>query len=288
LASDDRINRVPNVSALPSTFQVINLQGSILHELSDTTDPNAHCSGFHGSATFTNTFLLACDDVHGGIVQVKYDPANNGYTSRAITYPDDEKYDGFRIGSFAYHKKNPYAVGSYSLRGGTEFHLFAISPDATALEESNMVTLPARQCAYQFEVGTGKHLLVFMPNGVLHVFEIENGGFVEIMNQEIVPGMTACSEAAFVAGIGQAFIAIPTSRTMYALDLHDVEEGKIEVYESSLPFTPTGMTVSGFDEASTCELHDHSDPTEPTPSGVNALSMIGILSTVLAVFAFLM
>ena len=279
LALQDRIDRVPGASALPATFQVVDYDGNVLHELSDTTDPDTHCSGFHGSASFGNTFLLACDDVHGGVLRLEYDGASSGYTSRAITYPQDTKYDGFRIGSFAYHKNSDHVVGSFTLRGGTEFHLAAISSDASALEESNVLTLPnnARQCNYQFEVGTGKHLLVFMPNGVLHVFEIDNGTFNEVTQKQIVPNMSACSETVFVAGIGQVFVATPANKKMYAIDLSHIEDGEMDVYESTLPFTPSAMTVSGFSYDHACKYDEHEHEHDDHSSGASVVSLTAVL-----------
>lgn len=279
LALQDRIDRVPEASSIPSTFQVVDYEGNVLHEISDVSDPDTHCSGFHGSANIENTFFLACDDVHGGILRVEYEDASGGYTSRAIAYPPGEKYESFRVGSFAYHKNSDQVVGSFTLRGGTEFHLVAIAPDTMALEESNVLTLPgnARQCSYLFEVGMGEHLLVFMPNGVLHVFEVDNGTFTAVAEKQIVPNMSACSEAAFVSGIGQAFVATPSNNKMYAIDLSHVEDGEIEVFESTLPFTPSAMTVSGFSYDHACKFdedgHDHG-------SGASVISLaVGLVAT---------
>ncbi|KAL3803368.1 hypothetical protein HJC23_009332 [Cyclotella cryptica] len=260
IALDDRVNRVSEASSLPSTFQVIDLEGNVLHELSNISNPDTHCAGFHGSAAMNNTFALACDDVHGGIVIVEFDPVASAFTSRAVLYPDETKFDGFRVGSLAYHEKNSHFVGSYALSEGTEFHLLSFTPATKVLDESNLLTLPgeARECAYNFEVGSGEHVYVFMPNGVLHVFEITNGIFSQVAEQEIVPGMTACSEGVFVPGIQQAFVAVPATSTLYAIDLSHVGHGgSMKVYESTLPFTPVGMTVSGFTLDAACQEYDH-------------------------------
>jgi hypothetical protein len=271
----------PNVSSLPDTFQVIATpDGSILHELTDTSDPNAHCAGFHGSASVGNTHYLACDADHGGIVVVEYDPATETYTSKAIMYPDE--FDGYRIGSFAYHYTANAVVGSMTLDGGTDFYLVAVPNGATAIGEENILMLPGdlRECGYQFEVGSGHDLLVFMPNGFLHAFEVTpEGTFVEIMQKEIVPGMTACSEAAFVAGIGQAFIATPATQTLYAVDLTHMEEGEADIFTTDLPFFPSVMTVSGFELEYACEGgHDHDGDKTEEPSV--AASSTGLLAAV--------
>jgi hypothetical protein len=284
LASPARILRDPNVSSLPDTFQVVNMEGIVLHEMTDTSNRNTHCSGFHGSAFYENKFYLACDDVHGGIVVVDYDPSTETYTSQAVTYP--ASFEGFRVGSFAYHKKAPAVVGSFAAQGGTEFHLLGLSLGATSFEEKNILTLPGelRQCGYMYEVGSGEHLLVFMPDGVLHVFKVSNAGsFTTVMSKEIVPGLTACSEAAFVAGIGQAFVATPETKTLYAIDLTHVEDKEMDVYTTSLPFFPSGMTVSGFSVEAACELHSYGD--EHGGSSPNGTSASFSVSTAVAVFA---
>ena len=139
-----------------------------------------------------------------------------------------------------------------------------------------------RQCAYQYEVGMGELFLVFLPNGYLHIFEIENGAFTQIVEQEIVPGMTTCDEAAFVAGIGQAFVATPATKTMYAIDLSHAEDGgHVDVYKTTLPFTPTGMMVSGFSKDATCKM-EH----EKSGASMVKASMFGLaLAMVAVVFA---
>jgi hypothetical protein len=253
-----------------------DFEGVIIHELSDTSDPNTHCSGFHGSASTGSDFFLACDEVHGGIVVVSFDPASETYTSRAISYPD-EGFEGFRVGSFAYHYENPVVVGAFSLRDGTEFHMLALTQDATAIEQQNILTLPGElaQCAYQFEVGHGHDLLVLMPDGVLHVFEVTDGAtFTPIASKEVVPGMVACSEAVFVAGIGQAFIATPATQTLYAVDLTHIDDGEMEVFTTKLPFTPTAMTVSGFSLDTACEGHSHGE--SPPAGALQALNPVGL------------
>ena len=284
IADEERVNGNPNVTSLPATFQVISMEGSVIHELADTSNPDTHCAGFHGSASVDNTHMLGCDDVHGGVLRIKYDPTSELYTSRALSYPDDAKYEGFRIGSFAYHKMQDHFVGSYALRGGTEFHLVAIAPDATAIEESNILTLPSdtRQCGFEFEVGTGEHFLVLMPNGVLHVFKVNNGAFTAVMEKEIVPGMTACSEATFVAGIRQVFVATPATKTLYAIDLADVDDGNVAIYQSTLAFTPTDMMVSGFSYKAACNGKAYEPPADcPTesPNSSGAGRMVSTTTT---------
>lgn len=106
-----------------------------------------------------------------------------------------------------------------------------------------------------------------MPDGVLHVFEVSDETFTAVKSQEIVPDMTACSEAAFVAGIGQAFVAVPETQTLYTIDLAHVEEGEMEIYTTYLPFFPTAMTVSGFGVDHACGPHDHDNEEDSAEDG---------------------
>jgi hypothetical protein len=273
-----------------------------LHAINDTSSQDDHCSGFHGSASIGNRFFLACDDIHGGILLVDYDPTTESYTSRAITYPDnDETFSGLRVGSFAYHYLAPAVIGMFSAREGTEYYLLSIAGDATSIGEQNILKLPGntRQCGVMFEVGRGRRLLVLMPDGVLHVFEVnDDGSFMAVMNQSIVPGMTACSEAVFVAGIGQAFVATVGTKILYAVDLSHVDEGEMDVYSTTLPFTPTTLTVSGFSLEAACDgshSHEHDadadngeDAPSPSAAGRTALSAIFSAAVVASVIGTLM
>lgn len=292
LALPERVLREPESSSLPSTFQVVDYAtGTLVHALADTSNPDTHCAGFHGSAALdATTFLLACDAVHGGMVVVEYNAAADEYTSRAISYPDDEAYaEGLRVGSYAYHKKAPYVVGSWSSFTSTEFYLVSIAAGMTTIGESNILQLPTttRQCGYMYEVGAGEYLLVFMPNGYMYVYWIdpENGSFEQVAEEEIVPGMSACSEAEFVAGISQAFVATPATDMVYTVDLSALDEG-LKVYPSTLPFTPTGMTISGFALDTACEIPEENKPDTSAVGGKIAISsgavMLGLLVTLFA------
>ena len=255
IASQGRIDRVPGSPGLPATFQVVNDAGEIIHELTDTSDPDLHCAGFHGSASVDNTFLLGCDEVHGGVLLVNYDPETETYESRAVEYPSGPEYDDLRVGSFAYHKSSPYAVGRFAQRNGNQTYLIALDYESTTIDESKILAMPefVDPCGWMFEAGAGKHFLTYMPDGNLIVWKIEDGSFVKVMEQMVVPGVNnTCTGIAFTVGIEQAFVAIPENQTLIALDLHEVDNGEIEMFESQLPFTPTGMLVSGFSLEAAC------------------------------------
>ena len=282
LAHPNRINREPDAAAyaLPETFQVVDFDGKVLRKIDNTTSIDSSCAGFHGSTAQDNTFALACDASHGGILIVDYDATAGVYTSRALEYPSGEEFATLRTGSFAEHPEADYVVGSFGLRGGTDFYLLAFATEDISLSDANLLPLSANQCAYQFELGAGHVLLVFMPNGFLHAFEF-NGSWTEVAKKEIVPGMTTCAEAAFTPGVSQAFIAKPGNKKLYSVDLSHVDDGEMDVYETTLPFTPSGMVVSGLAKDSLCDGHENHNHGV----GSGAVSFLAF-SWVFSVFAY--
>ena len=281
----ERVLRVEGASSLPSTFTIVDLQGNLLSEqLADTSSPDTHCSGFHGSAAQSNTFFLACDAAHGGVVIVEYNPTTESYTSRAVLYPTE--FEDMRVGSFAYQKKNPDVVGSFSATdaaGETFYGLMALSAGTTTVTNENILILPenARQCSFLFEAGFGEHMLVLMPDGMLNVYKVENGSFTAVASKQVVPGMVSCSEAVMTVGVNQAFIATPADKKMHGVSLHHVDDGEIEVYTATLPFTPTAMTVAGFEEADAClevqgEEHNHGSSGARVTVALSAVLVAGV------------
>jgi hypothetical protein len=268
LAHENRTNREENADlfGLPDTFQVVDYQGNVLHSIDDTSNKDTHCTGFHGSAANDNTFALACNADHGGIVIVDYQETTETYASRALSYPVDDKFAGHRTGSFDDHPQADFIVGNFATR--EDFHLMAFSKDSTTLTSQNVLTLPDRQCTFAFELGQGKVVLVFMPNGFLHAFEWNGNQWNELAKEEVVPGMAACSEAVFTPGVGQAFLVTPETKTLYAVDLARVHEGEIKIYTSTLPFFPSGMIVAGLAKEYLCDEDDLVDPSAASYYGL--------------------
>jgi len=170
-ATPDRINRVAGVSSLPDGFTVQDYQGNLVHDLNQDSDRARSCPGYHGSATQDNTFALACDSTHGGIVLVDY--ANSAYTSYAIDYP--ASLTGARTGTFAEHPYSSIIVGN--LNSPDKAFLLAFDPKAPEqvdmFESRHLLEVGINPCSFQFEKGTAEHILVWMPNGMLNVYEVE-------------------------------------------------------------------------------------------------------------------
>ena len=247
-------------TALPGTFQVINMKdGSVVHPLTDTSDPSKSCAGYHGSWAMDNTFLMACDDDHGGILVLNYDPTAISYSSRTLLYPAE--YPEHRTGNFAHldeHHKSPRTVGSFA--STTEYHLVAFEPDATALTEDNIQTVGSqRQCGYKFEMSEGQLMVVLVPDGTLKVYHV-HPVWELLAEMTVVPEMDSCDGVTMIVGVGEAFIM--KDQSMFIVDLaHAEKEGKLEVESMDLDFTPFSAVIAGVPPGGACEVEDHSTST---------------------------
>jgi hypothetical protein len=282
VATAERARRGPSGGdyALPETFQVVDYEGNVMHSLEDTSDPSKSCAGFHGSSAIDNTFALACNDEHGGILVVDYDSTSAAYTSRALSYP----ISNHRTGSFADHHDSPYVVGNFAGENN-EFHLLSFDPTkTTALDDSHIQTLGTRQCSFDFEKASAEILMVWLQSGKLQIYELEPE-WILIEEVEVVPGMASCTEAQMVAGYGQVFVMAPANQKLYALDLTHVHEGEgIELFETNLGFTPNSAIVAGVPSGDACQSeggdhdhdHDHDSSAGPFFYIMNAATLLWI------------
>ena len=290
LATPDRVGRTPEIGvtqALPTTFVIEDYEGKVLHTLDDAADPDKSCAGFHGEWGYGNQFALGCDDNHGGILRVDYNPSTETYDSRALVYPDG--FDGHRTGSFAGHDKADMIIANFALQEGTA-HLMAFSTDDSQLTEGQILDLPARQCSFAYEKGAADVVLVFMPTGTFHVFEYHDGAWEEMAQTQVVEGMTECGEALFVPGVGQAFVLVKESKTLHAINLEHVAEGELDISTSTLSFTPFDAAISGAPKDAVCTIdmehgdeHSHShDHSSHDSHDSGSATLTSSLSAVLA------
>lgn len=307
VATPDRAAGLPEAVdySLPDTFQVISYpDGAVLHELSDTSSPDTHCSGFHGEWAHDDQIALACDEVHGGILRVDYDSDGDAsagaYTSRALQYP--ESFPNHRTGSFIGHDKADFIVGNFANSDDGTNHLMAFQPDDTVITDGQVFSLPARQCGFAFEMGGAEDVVVFMPNGTLLVLEFrgdhgdgeEGAHWHQVAAVEVVPGMQACTEAVFVVGVEQAFVMTVADPTLYVVDLHELLEHPEDggaVTSTPLSFVPLSGVVAGAPSNVACATaHSHDDEDEPTEPSSAATTVAGgiVASPVLALAALLM
>jgi hypothetical protein len=274
LATPDRLAGNSSRSySLPHTFQVVDYEGNVLHSITDTTDKDNSCSGFHGSWGKDNTFALACDDDHGGILVVNYDQSTATYESRSVTYPSN--FPDHRTGSFAEHHKAPLAVGNFAATQQAHLVRFdpALDTGDISITSDNVLTLGTEsQCSYQFEQSEGQLLMVLMPDGTLKVYEVEPDWKL-LVEEKIVPDMENCADVHFVPGYGQVFILTGWNNKVYSIDLAHImiqegeEGGELEVTESNLDFRPYSAIVAGVTEESMCRLSeiDHEDGGSGAP-----------------------
>lgn len=276
LATEDRINRVETkvkYPSLPNTFQVVDYEGNILHELTDTTDPTQNCFGYHGSIHREDTFVFACShdlEEHGGLLFVDYDATTKGYTSRHLVYPNSN-LSNHRTGGILAHPKSPYVVADFADWDAEVYapHLFAFQwTDTTIGSDSVLYLGSGGQCDYEFEKSLGELVLVLLPSGVVQVYKFAPN-WTLLAEVTILPPTSRCPwPAPFTVGYMQAF-AFHNS-TLFVMDLHDVEAtGKIHVTQHTLGFTPYSMTVAGVPDGLECSAtheHDSDTPDSTTPS----------------------
>lgn len=288
VASPERVNRSDNASdyTLPSMFEIVDIaSGAVIYRLNDTSDADTHCSGYHGAAYFENTILLACDDVHGGVVIVDYNDTLNRYTSRALFYPTSASYDGHRAAHFEQHTKSDYIIGDFN-DGEESFHLIAFRPSDTVLTEMNVLPLSTLQCGFAYEKSSGEVVLILMPDGMLLAYEYDSGmGWTKISELLVYDGMTACNEVLFVVGYVQAFVITTTNDapTIYAVDLHHVHhDGTMTFTTSTIDFTPYSAVVGGVPPLVACSFdgsQDHHQDDDHNNNNNHTVSKTNITGT---------
>ena len=271
VASPERINRGANASdySLPSFFDVLDISnGTVIHQVDDSSSIHTHCSGYHGAAYFENTVILACDEIHGGVLIVELNETSDAaYSSRALSYPSDSTYDGYRAAHFEQHTKSDYIVSDFN-NGEDMFNLMAFQPSDTVLTEKNLLPLSTLQCGFALEKSAGEVVVLLMPDGMVSAYEFDSAtGWMKIAELLVYEEMSACNEVIFVVGYVQAFvITVNDDPTIYAVDLHHVHEGEMSYTTSSLDFVPYSAVVGGVPPLVACSFdgaeHDHDHESE--------------------------
>jgi hypothetical protein len=258
--------------SLPSTFEVSDFAGAVVHSIDDTEDKDKSCSGFHGSWAKDNTFALACDDVHGGILVVDFDETTGTFASRALSYPSE--FPDHRTGGFAEHPLAPVAVGNFASMEAS--HLIRFDPfTASELTSDNVMTLPSSAdgyCGFGFEESEGQLLMILLPDGTLSVYDVTSAWDL-VVSQKVVPDMPNCTDVSMVAGFGQAFIMTGWNNKMYGINmmnlLHAADgDDLLQVSETTLPFKPYSAVVAGVPQDVMCRLSDVHDEHEEEEEGM--------------------
>jgi hypothetical protein len=265
IATQNRIDRVPGAASTPDTFQVVDYAGNVLHSLTDTTDWDRHCRGFHGSAAVDNSFVLACGV--NGLLAVHYNETSGTYVSNDIRYPTLHGIVRYRTGGFQYHPKRNIVVGNFNQANTTlDYYLIGVPTNATQVWEYNMLNLGTTwsgACPRGFEMADGKHFLIMMPNGSVRVYTVDEDGWDWVAVKEVIPGLTDCTGVIMAPGYHQAFVVHRATQKLYALDLEKVSQGIIDVAVTDLGYNPFSAVVSGVPEGTECKATQAPSPTAP-------------------------
>jgi hypothetical protein len=262
IPTEDRVNRVANgtenPSSLPNSVHVVDYEGNVIGSKID-------CDSLHGSSHVGNTYGLACSQ---DIVIVDFDPQSATFNSKAISYPDTLS-EVHRSGSLYGHEKSEYIVGDYADWDAEEYtpHLIYLKPSDTTLTDANVLVLPEGQCVYAFEKAEGNLILVLEPNGTVKVYEVDP--WKVVAETKVGTNFTSCDSGTLISGYVYAFVLEYEAKMVYALDLHDVKEGRITVHETKLAYIPFAGTVAGVPNGTACtwdEDHDHGEESTSNAS----------------------
>lgn len=281
IPTSKRVDREANSASRPDTFQVIDYNGKVLHSLNNTNDPNMSCTGFHGSSSIRNKFVLACDPDHGGLLSVNYNTVSKTYKSLKLPYP----LSGHRSGTLADHRLSPYIVGNFANEDNTKFYLLAVEVSLKdPASASSLLPLEEEQCSFSFEMTYGKFVLIWLPTGTFKVYELKPEWSL-VAEIKVIPDMTSCANTIMVPGYGKAIIIAKDTQKIYYLDLTRVRFGEgFQLYSEDLGFTPNSVVVSGVPSGAACyfdgvladdDEYDHEDydsPDEPDEKDVSTKS----------------
>ena len=285
LPTPDRISRNSNGTAdeLADTFQVADMEGNEIYTIADTSNADTSCGEHHGIANTHDTVMLACGEVHGGVLMVSYDESSKTYSSRSLAYP----VEGYRSFHFEQHPTNPSRiVGDLLLYDPaanvplSSFHLFSFSADDVQLTDSNAVKLPTEQypCGFSYEKSQGKLILALLAEGLLLAYEFESS-WKEVARLQVVENMTKCSQAVFVSGYAQAFVL--TNTTLNVIDISKAEtEGTMSIsYTTPIDFTPYFGVVAGVPPSTACTLNITSEEEDDDDNVTSSNSTKGSTSS---------
>jgi hypothetical protein len=273
IATEDLINRVGNTSSLPNTFQVVDYEGNLLHELTDLSDPDESCFGFHGLAHFESSYYFACShdlEEHGGMLVVEYDDTTETYSSRHLLYPN-ANLSNHRSGTIVGHQSSSYLIADFADWEAEVYapQLMALEEGSTEITPENVLNLGVRgQCDYGLEQSEGKLVVVMLPSGMVQVYS-PLPTWTLLAEKKVLEPTDECPwPAPFRVGYMSAFLF--SGETLYSLDLSHVEDdGKIDLYSTTLDFFPYHMNVAAVPEGMACaghsggeEEHTDEDTTE--------------------------
>ena len=257
LALDERIRGDENASSLPDHFQVVDPEGNVMHELTNSSDPSSHCTEYHGGSVVDNTVYMCCADK---VLVIKFDPNADTITTRTINFPSTIS-DAHRCGSIYTSSKSKYVVSDYADWDDYVPHLAAFPKDATDLTDSDVLVLgETGQCEFKFEHAEGEYLVVLLSTGVVEFYSYARPDGWELEASTTIEGITDCENATLVVGYMQAFVSVHATKTIYAIDMSHIDHGEgVEVSSTVLDFSPNDMTVGAVPSGFGCDGHEEHD-----------------------------
>lgn len=196
------------------------------------------CPGLHGYAVIGPHYLLGCHRTEGagGVLRITHDPdpahAGDRFTQAQIAYPEGTLY----ISNFAYHPESDWAVAPW----GTEA-MIRVDPEASALSETDILALPARQCGFAMRDDHGEDLLVLTADGMLHSVDVadwEVRSSIKVMEAALSPNCGTMPPVLRSVG-GFAYLTRPATNDLIEIDLDEEEITKT----IELTSTPVRMTL---------------------------------------------
>lgn len=235
--------------------------------MSDITNPDRRCLGYHGSAAWTDYSLYGCGEnpVDGGVLLVKFNATTKTFSSRKIAYPSD----GDRTSTVETHSSNPYFLGNYGRSSTGYKSLIAIHHQAASLSISNVISFDSIVCAFGFERKLGFVYYVQLADGTVRI--MNSTTHIQIQSIQL-PGNASCgtgvaSPAKVAVGDMTLAVAVPATNGSSGYDVYIYSLVDFTFRTNSVAGVVRGMTIFGlyehFDDfpAQQCNL----SPIAPAP-----------------------
>jgi hypothetical protein len=275
-STPERVAREEGSSALPNGFDVHDSSGALMYSLNKAEDLDSSCPGFHGSGHIGDSFAFGCEQGesgtgHGGVLLVQYDQQTESYASHKAEYP--QLPAGYRVGSLADHSDGTHFVGALAACGSPgPAYLVSIPREHDGIlgGPSYMLEQDVAQCAFEFELAGGLHL-VWRPDGRLQVYDLLPR-WTLLADIAALPGRDSCAGTTMVPGHGGVFVLVAEDgdggrSASYSIDVTDLSS--VSITREELPFVPLRGVVSGVPEGHSCNIP--SVPAAP-PTGRAAVS----------------
>jgi hypothetical protein len=170
-------------NSLPSTFELVNLNGSVLQSF-----PNA-CVLYHGYASVAGYELAGCGSaIEGGghVMALQYRSETGRSVLQQLLYP----HNNMRTGTLYANEGMSYAIGNYGSTTAGYNAIIRVTPTQGTIDSLTDVlffpreawpasTATARStCAMGMQQGGNNLFLVALPDGYLYIYRSDNFSIV--------------------------------------------------------------------------------------------------------------